>query len=107
MADVLRVSGTCESLILGFEGNAEMTRKMTALMPPGTRRSDTLKVKREAVSMLFEESGDTAPQVMERLELPSVSLLYRWKKELLIQRGPGPLRTLQYPSCKPVRSRQR
>lgn len=63
-----------------------MTRKKTVLVPQGTRRRYTLEFKEEAVQMLLD--GHSAPSVMERLGLPNVNMLYRWKKEQLVQSGP-------------------
>ena len=51
-----------------------------------TRRRYTDEFKDEAVQMILD--GHTAPSVMERLGLPNVNLLYRWKQERLHRSGP-------------------
>jgi len=49
------------------------------------RRSFTREFKQEAVQMLLD--GHSPRSVSERLGLPSVNLLYRWKKEFLGKEG--------------------
>jgi transposase len=63
-----------------------MARKKSVLKLNDTRRRYTEEFKEEAVQMLFD--GHTAPSVMQRLGLPNVNMLYRWKKERLAQSGP-------------------
>ena len=50
-----------------------------------TRRRYTEEFKNEAVQMLLD--GHTAPSVTERLGLPNVNMLYRWKKERIASSG--------------------
>lgn len=63
-----------------------MARKKSVSKSNDTRRRYTDEFKEEAVQMLLD--GHTAPSVMKRLGLPNVNMLYRWKKEQLIQSGP-------------------
>ena len=51
-----------------------------------TRRQFTDDFKREAVQMLLD--GHSASSIMERLGLPSTTLLYRWKRDQLEKNGP-------------------
>ncbi len=51
-----------------------------------TRRRYTDEFKDEAVQMMLD--GLTAASVKERLGLPNVNLLYRWKQERLHRSGP-------------------
>lgn len=50
-----------------------------------TRRRYTEEFKNEVVPMLLD--GHTAPSVTERLGLPNVNMLYRWKKERIASSG--------------------
>jgi len=63
-----------------------MARKKAVSKSKDTRRRYTDEFKEEAVQMMLD--GHTAPSVMERLGLPNVNMLYRWKQERLTQSGP-------------------
>ena len=63
-----------------------MARKKTVTKAADTRRRYNDEFKEDAVRMLLD--GHTAPSVMDRLGLPNVNMLYRWKKEQLTQSGP-------------------
>ena len=63
-----------------------MARKKSAGKLNDTRRRYTDEFKEEAVQMLLD--GHTASSVIQRLGLPNVNMLYRWKKEQLIHSGP-------------------
>ena len=54
--------------------------------PVAGRRKFTEEFKRDAVEMLLD--GHSVSSVAERLGLPSVHLLYRWKSKQLKQSGP-------------------
>ena len=60
-----------------------MARKKAISKSKDTRRRYTDEFKSEAVQMMLD--GHTAPSVMERLGLPNVNMLYRWKQERLTQ----------------------
>ena len=62
-----------------------MARKKKVSKSKDTRRRYTDEFKEEAVQMMLD--GHTAPSVMERLGLPNVNMLYRWKQERLTQSG--------------------
>jgi transposase len=63
-----------------------MARRKTVVRSEVTRRRYTDEFKSEAVQMVLD--GHTAPSVMQRLGLPNVNMLYRWKQERLTQSGP-------------------
>lgn len=63
-----------------------MAQKKKALKTKETRRRYTEEFKDEAVQMILD--GHTAASVKERLGLPNVNLLYRWKQERLHRSGP-------------------
>jgi transposase len=63
-----------------------MVRKRAVSKSKETRRRYTEEFKSEAVQMMLD--GHTAPSVMQRLGLPNVNMLYRWKQEQLTQSGP-------------------
>ncbi len=62
-----------------------MARKRTSVKLKDTRRRYTEEFKNEAVQMLLD--GHSAPSVMDRLGLPNVNMLYRWKKERIASSG--------------------
>jgi len=57
----------------------------TAVKLKDTRRRYAEEFRNEAVQMLLD--GHSAPSVMERLGLPNVNMLYRWKKERIASSG--------------------
>lgn len=63
-----------------------MSRKEKVSVPRQTRRHYTEEFKQEAVQLLLD--GYTAPQVIDRLGISNVNLLYRWKQEQVQQSGP-------------------
>jgi transposase len=63
-----------------------MPRKKKSEPSQDRRRRYTEEFKQEAVQMLLD--GLTAPSVKDRLGLPNVNMLYRWKKEFLASSGP-------------------
>ncbi|MBL8816405.1 MAG: transposase [Planctomyces sp.] len=63
-----------------------MAQKKNTLKTNETRRRYTDEFKDEAVQMMLD--GHTALSVMERLGIPNVNLLYRWKQERLHRSGP-------------------
>lgn len=63
-----------------------MARKKKTSVPQQTRRQYTEEFKQEAVQLLLD--GYTAPQVVDRLGISNVNLLYRWKQEQVQQSGP-------------------
>ena len=50
------------------------------------RRQFTEEFKREAIQMLLD--GHAAASVVDRLGLSGTNILYRWKREQLLQMGP-------------------
>jgi transposase len=62
-----------------------MSRKVEP-QKPESKRSFTDEFKREAVQMLMD--GHSASSIVERLGLSGTNLLYRWKREQLMQNGP-------------------
>jgi transposase len=63
-----------------------MSRKKKLSVRNPSRRQYTDEFKEEAVQMLLD--GYTAPQVVNRLGISNVNVLYRWKQEQLDQSGP-------------------
>ena len=63
-----------------------MPRKKKSEPSQDRRRRYTEEFKQEALQMLLD--GLTAPSVKDRLGLPNVNMLYRWKKEFLASSGP-------------------
>ena len=63
-----------------------MSRKKKSSVRKSTRRPYTDEFKEEAVQLLLD--GYTAPQVVERLGISNLNVLYRWKQEQLEQSGP-------------------
>lgn len=62
-----------------------MARKKVSV-PKQTRRQYTEEFKQEAVQLLLD--GYTPPQVVDRLGISNVNVLYRWKQEQLEKGGP-------------------
>ena len=60
-------------------------KKKTSVKKP-SRRQYTDEFKEEAVQLLLD--GYTAPQVVDRLGISNVNVLYRWKQEQLEKSGP-------------------
>lgn len=63
-----------------------MARKKKSSVKKPSRRQYTDEFKEEAVQLLFD--GYTAPQVVDRLGISNVNVLYRWKQEQLEKSGP-------------------
>lgn len=63
-----------------------MARKKKSSVKKSSRRQYTDEFKEEAVQLLLD--GYTAPQVVDRLGISNVNVLYRWKQEQLEQSGP-------------------
>ena len=63
-----------------------MSRKKKSSVRKSARRQYTDEFKEEAVQLLLD--GYTAPQVVDRLGISNVNVLYRWKQEQLEQSGP-------------------
>lgn len=63
-----------------------MARKKKTIVLKPTRRQYTEEFKQEAVQLLLD--GYTAPQVVDRLGISNVNVLYRWKQEQLEKSGP-------------------
>lgn len=63
-----------------------MARKKNTIVPKPTRRQYTEEFKQEAVQLLLD--GYTAPQVVDRLGISNVNVLYRWKQEQMEKSGP-------------------
>lgn len=62
-----------------------MPHKKSRSSKPG-RRVFTQEFKQEAVQMLLD--GHAASSVAERLGLSGANILYRWKREQLVESGP-------------------
>ncbi|MEZ6130780.1 MAG: transposase [Planctomycetaceae bacterium] len=63
-----------------------MARKKSSSTRKPSRRQYTNEFKEEAVQLLLD--GYTAPQVVDRLGISNVNVLYRWKQEQLEKSGP-------------------
>ena len=63
-----------------------MAGKKKSSVRKQARRQYTDEFKEEAVRLLLD--GYTAPQVVDRLGISNVNVLYRWKQEQLEQSGP-------------------
>jgi len=63
-----------------------MARKKKTSVKKPSRRQYTDEFKEEAVQLLLD--GYTAPQVVDRLGISNVNVLYRWKQEQLDKSGP-------------------
>ena len=63
-----------------------MARKKKTFVKKPSRRQYTDEFKEEAVQLLL--GGYTAPQVVARLGISNVNVLYRWKQEQLEKSGP-------------------
>ena len=63
-----------------------MARKKKISVKKPSRRQYTDEFKEEAVQLLLD--GYTAPQVVDRLGISNVNVLYRWKQEQLEKSGP-------------------
>ncbi len=63
-----------------------MSRKKKSSVRKSARRQYTDEFKEEAVQLLLD--GYTAPQVVDRLGISNVNVLYRWKQEQLEKSGP-------------------
>ena len=63
-----------------------MPRKKKSSVKKSSRRQYTDEFKEEAVQLLRD--GYTAPQVVDRLGISNVNVLYRWKQEQLEKSGP-------------------
>lgn len=63
-----------------------MARKKKSAVRKTARRQYTDEFKEEAVQLLLD--GYTAPQVVDRLGISNVNVLYRWKQEQLEKSGP-------------------
>ena len=63
-----------------------MARKKKTSVKKPSRRQYTDEFKEEAVQLLLD--GYTAPQVVDRLGISNVNVLYRWKQEQLEKSGP-------------------
>ena len=63
-----------------------MARRKNSSVKKRARRQYTDEFKEEAVQLLLD--GYTAPQVVDRLGISNVNVLYRWKQEQLEQSGP-------------------
>ena len=63
-----------------------MARQKKSSVKKQARRQYTDEFKQEAVQLLLD--GYTAPQVVDRLGISNVNVLYRWKQEQLEQSGP-------------------
>ncbi len=63
-----------------------MARKKKSSTRKPSRRQYTDEFKEEAVQLLLD--GYTAPQVVDRLGISNVNVLYRWKQEQLEKSGP-------------------
>lgn len=63
-----------------------MARKKKSSVKKPSRRQYTDEFKEEAVQLLLD--GYTAPQVVDRLGISNVNVLYRWKQEQLEKSGP-------------------
>lgn len=61
-----------------------MSRKKKSSAKVSRRRYDE-DFKREAVQMLFD--GHSAQSIVDRLGISGTNLLYKWKKEELLQAG--------------------
>ncbi len=71
-----------------------MARKKKSSARKSTHRQYTDEFKEEAVQLLLD--GYTAPQVVDRLGISNVNVLYRWKQEQLEQSGPLALPVFVY-----------
>ena len=63
-----------------------MSRKKKSSVRKTARRQYTDEFKEEAVQLFLD--GYTARQVVDRLGISNVNVLYRWKQEQLEQSGP-------------------
>ena len=63
-----------------------MARKKKTSVKKPSRRQYTDEFKEEAVQLVLD--GYTAPQVVDRLGISNVNVLYRWKQEQLDKSGP-------------------
>jgi len=63
-----------------------VARKKKSSFKKSTRQQYTDEFKEEAVQLLLD--GYTAPQVVDRLGISNVNVLYRWKQEQLEKSGP-------------------
>jgi len=63
-----------------------MARRKKSSVKKSARRQYTNEFKQDAVQLLLD--GYTAPQVVDRLGISNVNVLYRWKQEQLEQSGP-------------------
>ncbi len=63
-----------------------MARRKKSSVKKTSRRQYTDEFKEEAVQLLLD--GYTAPQVVDRLGISNVNVLYRWKQEQLEKSGP-------------------
>ncbi len=63
-----------------------MARRKKSSARKSSRRQYTDEFKEEAVQLLLD--GYTAPQVVDRLGISNVNVLYRWKQEQLEKSGP-------------------
>lgn len=64
-----------------------MSRRKKFSVKKSSRRQYTDEFKEEAVQLLLD--GYTAPQVVDRLGISNVNVLYRWKQEQLEKSGPA------------------